>query len=149
MGPKPTLALSTILCNHLCRLLLGGGWRHVWGYGYFYFPCPDSTTLPFPRVYFALPACPGPKYTLGRASEMTPEGWCTVFSAACILWEASLAYCFHRKSPKSPKSAQNRGTPQFTPPPFLTTFSGSSRIVGPPCHRISTKSAGFPPVGSS
>ena len=32
-------------------------------------------------VYFAVPACPGPKYTLGRASEMAHEGWCTVFSA--------------------------------------------------------------------
>ena len=34
-----------------------------------------------PRVNFALPACPGPKSTLGGTSEMTPEGRCTVFSA--------------------------------------------------------------------
>ena len=68
-----------------------------------------------PRVYFALPACLGPKYTLGRASEMARGGWCTVFSAGLhpLLWETSLAHRFQQKSPKLPKTAQNRGTPLF------------------------------------
>ena len=34
-----------------------------------------------PRVNFALPACLGPKSTLWGTSEMTLDGWCTVFSA--------------------------------------------------------------------
>ena len=33
------------------------------------------------RVDFALPACLGPKSTLGRTSELTSDGWCTVFFA--------------------------------------------------------------------
>ena len=32
---------------------------------------------------------------------------------AWIPWEVSMAHRFHRKSPKSLKSAQNRGTPQI------------------------------------
>ena len=50
-----------------------------------------------PRVNFALPACLRPKLTLGRTSEMTPKGWCTVFSAAC------LAHCFDREIPEFAK----------------------------------------------
>ena len=33
------------------------------------------------KVGFALPACLGPKSTLWGTSEMTPDRWCTVFSA--------------------------------------------------------------------
>ena len=39
-----------------------------------------------PRVDFALPACLGPKSTLGRTSEMTPEGRCTVFTGNAGAW---------------------------------------------------------------
>ena len=34
-----------------------------------------------PRANFVLLAGLGPKLALGRTSEMTPEAWCTVFSA--------------------------------------------------------------------
>ena len=92
-----------------------------------------------PRVYFALPACLEPKYTLWRASEMTPDGWCTVFSAGIASSGRPVWHTVSPEIPKSPKSAQNRGTP------FLTTFSGSCRQPRTPCRRFSPKNAKIPP----
>ena len=59
-----------------------------------------------PRVYFTLPACLGPKYTLWSASEMAHGEWCGLHP----LGDQS-GTPFHQKSPKSPKCAQNRGNP--------------------------------------
>ena len=73
-----------------------------------------------PRVDFALPVCLGPKSTLGRTAEMTPEGrWC-VFSADLDSLEARIAHRFHRKSQQMAKMTQNhlkKGVP-----PFLHVF---------------------------
>ena len=68
-----------------------------------------------PTVNLGLGHAGSAKLTLGRTSEMTPEGWCTVFSAGLhslgggAVWHTVLT----GKSPISPKSAQNRGYPLF------------------------------------
>ena len=61
-----------------------------------------------PRVYLCPRHAGSAKYTLGSTSEMTPKGVVPFSLLACILWETSLAHRFHWKSPKLPKSAQNR-----------------------------------------
>ena len=92
-----------------------------------------------PRVYFAPPACPEPKYTLWRASEMTPDGWCTVFSAGLDSQGGRYGTLFSPETPKIARKCPQRGTP------FLTNFSGSCRQSGTPCRRFSPKSAEIPP----
>ena len=70
-----------------------------------------------PRVGFTLPACPWPKYTVGRTSEMTPHGWCTVFSAGLASLGGQKCTPFSPKIPRNgqngPKSPQKGGTPIF------------------------------------
>ena len=55
-----------------------------------------------PRVNLGLRHAGSAKLTLGRTSEMTPEGWCTVFSAGLDSLTC-LAHSFHREIPKIAK----------------------------------------------
>ena len=103
-----------------------------------------------PSVYFAFPSRAqihpweslGPKYTLGKTSEMTGVPFSLL---ACILWETSLAHRFHRKPPKSPKSVQNRGTPLFDQF-FSKKVAPLQTLLSPIFEK---KKCGNPPSGSS
>ena len=55
----------------------------------------------------------GPNTPSGGPLRRHTTGGVPFSLLACILWETSPAHCFHRKSPKLPKSAQNRGTLVF------------------------------------
>ena len=100
-----------------------------------------------PRVHFALPARLGPKYTLGGgASEMThlTTGGVPFSLLVCILWETSLAHRFQWKSPQSPKSAQNRGTPLSDQ--FFSKVAHLQTLLSP---IFGEKKCGNPPSGPS
>ena len=80
-----------------------------------------------PRVELGPGHAGSAKLTLGRTSEMTPDGWCTVFSAGLDSGKAKTAHRFHRKSPnwpKWPKITSKRGGP-----PFLHGFYLSKKII--------------------
>ena len=68
-----------------------------------------------PRVDFVLPACLGPKSTLGRTSEMTPDGWCTIFSAGLDSLGGQYGTPFSPEIPKIAKKCPKRGYPPFGP----------------------------------
>ena len=85
------------------------------------------------RVDFALPACLRLKSTLGRTSEMTPDGGVPFSLLVWIPWEAGMAHRFHRKSPKSPKSAQKEVTRFFDH--FLVKAPLRRRHYAPPVSR--------------
>ena len=95
-------------------------------------------------INFALSACPGPKLTLGRTSEMTPEGWCTVFSAGLGFLGGQYGTPFSPEIPKIAKKCLKQG-----PPPLLTNFSGSLQKCTPHFRRFLEKSAEIPPAGPS
>ena len=77
------------------------------------------------RVAFALPACPGPKSTLQRTSEMPPPDGSVPFSLlAWIPLEARIAQCFHLKSPQM---AQN--SPKLTCNPLFSRYLSCSAII--------------------
>ena len=100
-----------------------------------------SQTMLWPN--FALPACLGPKYTLGKASEMAHDVWCTVFSADLHpLGDQSGT----PSSPEIPKIAKK--CPKTS---FLTSFSGRFHLPRPCCHRFLKKKVrkSPPPAGPS
>ena len=68
---------------------------------------PPEGGVPFFHT-FTLPVCLGPKYTLGRASEMTPEGRCTVFSAGLDSLGGQYGTPF---SPGNPQKVLQKGVP--------------------------------------
>ena len=85
-----------------------------------------SSQKVLPRVNFALPACPRPpKLTFGRTSDMTPEGWCTVFSAGLDSLRGLSGTPF---SPGNPQKCQK--VPKIGGTRFWGTFSGSSPFSG-------------------
>ena len=60
------------------------------------------------RVYFALSVCPGPKYTLERASEMTHEGW--LASSGRPVWHTVFT-----GNPQNRQKVPKKGYPPFRP----------------------------------
>ena len=85
----------------------------------------------------------GPNTPSGGPLRWPTTGGVPFSLLACILWETSQAHRFHRKSPKLPKSAQNRGTPLFD------QFFRKVTPIHPSYSPIFEKSAGFPPAGPS
>ena len=111
MGPKPTFAHSAFLCKPLCRLLLVAVWLRGGIWVFF---------LSLARVVFHYHSRGCILHSLRVQGPNTPSGGSLrrptkggpPFSQLAKR-EASLAHRFHRKSPKSPKSAQKGGTPLF------------------------------------
>ena len=85
----------------------------------------------------------GPNTPSGEPLRWPTEGGVPFSLLACILWETSLAHRFHRKSPKSPKSAQKGGTP------LCDHFFRELPAIWAPCCRFSPKSAEIPHGGPS
>ena len=73
-----------------------------------------------PRVDLGPRHAGSAKLTHGRTSEMTPDGWCTVFSAGLDSLGGQDSHSFHRKSPRMAKMAQNHL--KKGGPPFLHVF---------------------------
>ena len=83
------------------------------------------------------------KSTLGRISEMTPEGWCTVFSAGLDSLGGQDCTTVFTGNPQN----RQKG-PKIGVPPFLAIFSGSSPQYRISDFQIGPKSAGPPrPLG--
>ena len=91
------------------------------------------------RLYFESSVSLRHKYTLRRASEITPRGWCPVFFTSLRLIGDQIIHLFGPKWPNGQKSLKNGN------PLFLALFSGSYRAVRPPCRRFSKKKSGESP----
>ena len=92
------------------------------------------------RVYLCRRGIEYSKYTLLRASEVTPRGWCPVFFHSLRPIGCPVIHRFGPKWPKWPKITQKWKSL------FLALFSGSYRAVRPPCRRFSKKMGNPPPL---
>ena len=83
-----------------------------------------------------------PNRPLGGSLRSPPKVGVPFSLLNWIPWEAKIAHRFRRKSPKSPKSAKNRGTP-----PFWPIFQEVPPYIGPPIGSRWLEVRGFPPLG--
>ena len=81
-----------------------------------------------PRVDFAIPVCLGPKSSLGRTSERTPEGRCAVLSADLDSLGGQDCTPFSPQISKISKKCPKQGYP----PPFWPIFQEVPPYIGPP-----------------